>query len=137
MKKTIALAMSVSLLFLSGCTKQEDPKETATKICKALQVMDFNELKKYTDEESTKEITAGQKKLDETKTQIAALPQEQRESIQKVFDAQMGMIKQKMSEINCTKISIEDGSDKESKVAMIDGKPTKLKLIDNKWKLTK
>ena len=137
MKKTIALAMGVSLLFLSGCTKQEDPKETATKICKALQVMDFNELKKYTDEESTKEITAGQKKLDETKTQIAALPQEQRESIQKVFDAQMGMIKQKMSEINCTKISIEDGSDKESKVAMIDGKPTKLKLIDNKWKLTK
>ena len=137
MKKTIALAMGVSLLFLSGCTKQEDPKETATKICKALQVMDFNELKKYTDEESTKEIIAGQKKLDETKTQIAALPQEQRESIQKVFDAQMGMIKQKMSEINCTKISIEDGSDKESKVAMIDGKPTKLKLIDNKWKLTK
>ena len=137
MKKTIALEMGVSLLFLSGCTKQEDPKETATKICKALQVMDFNELKKYTDEESTKEIIAGQKKLDETKTQIAALPQEQRESIQKVFDAQMGMIKQKMSEINCTKISIQDGSDKESKVAMIDGKPTKLKLIDNKWKLTK
>ena len=137
MKKIIVLAMSVSLLFLSGCTKQEDPKETATKICKALQVMDFNELKKYTDEESTKEITAGQKKMDETKTQIAALPQEQRESIQKVFDAQMGMIKQKMSEINCTKITIEDGSDKESKVARIDGKPTKLKLIDNKWKLTK
>jgi hypothetical protein len=137
MKKIIVLAMSVSLLFLSGCTKQEDPKETATKICKALQMMDFNELKKYTDEESTKEITAGQKKMDETKTQIAALPQEQRESIQKVFDAQMGMIKQKMSEINCTKISIQDGSDKESKVAMIDGKPTKLRLIDNKWKLTK
>ena len=137
MKKIIVLAMSTSLLFLSGCTKQEDPKETATKICKALQVMDFNELKKYTDEESTKEITAGQKKMDETKTQIASLPKEQRDSIQKVFDAQMGMIKQKMSEINCTKISIQDGSDKESKVAMIDGKPTKLKLIDNKWKLTK
>ena len=137
MKKIIVLAMSVSLLFLSGCTKQEDPKETATKICKALQMMDFNELKKYTDEESTKEITAGQKKMDETKTQIAALPQEQRDSVQKVFDAQMGMIKQKMSEINCTNITIEDGSDKESKVAKIDGKPTKLKLIDNKWKLTK
>ena len=137
MKKIIVLAMSVSIIFLSGCTKQEDPKETATKICKALQVMDFNELKKYTDEESTKEITAGQKKMDETKTQIASLPKEQRDSIQKVFDAQMGMIKQKMSEINCTKISIQDGSDKESKVAMIDGKPTKLKLIDNKWKLTK
>ncbi len=137
MKKTIVLAISVSVLFLSGCTKQEDPKETATKICKALQIMDFNELKKYTDEESTKEIDAGQKKLEEAKTQIAALPQEQRDSIQKVFDAQMGMVKQKMADINCTNITVQDGTDKESKVVMIDGKPTKLKLIENKWKLTK
>lgn len=137
MKKITLLAIATSILLLSGCTKQEDPKETATKICKALQVMDFNELKKYTDEESTKEITAGQKKLDEAKTQIAALPKEQRDGVQKVFDAQMGMVKQKMSEINCTKITIEDGTDKESKIAMIDGKPTKLKLIDHKWKLTK
>jgi PBP1b-binding outer membrane lipoprotein LpoB len=137
MKKTTLLAIAASILLLSGCTKQEDPKETATKVCKALQLMDFNELKKYTDEESTKEITAGQKKLEEAKTQIAALPKEQRDGVQKVFDAQMGMVKQKMSEINCTKITIEDGADKESKTAMIDGKPTKLKLIDHKWKLTK
>lgn len=137
MKKIIVLAVSASVLFLSGCTKQEDPKETATKVCKALQGMDFTELKKYTDDESTKEIDAGQKKLEEAKIQIAALPAEQRDSIQKVFDAQMGMVKQKMSEINCTKISIEDGADKENKIAMIDGKPTKLKLIENKWKLTK
>ena len=137
MKKNIVLAVSATVLFLSGCTKQEDPKETATKVCKALQGMDFNELKKYTDEESTKEINVGQKKLEEAKTQIAALPQEQRDSVQKVFDAQMGMVKQKMSEINCTKISIEDGANKESKIAMIDGKPTKLKLVDNKWKLTR
>ncbi|MDD2357773.1 MAG: hypothetical protein PHX13_07670 [Thiovulaceae bacterium] len=137
MKKIIVLAVSTSVLFLSGCTKQEDPKETATKICKALQVMDFNELKKYTDEESTKEIDAGQKKLEEAKTQIAALPAEQRDSIQKVFDGQMAMVKQKMADINCTNITVQDGSDKESKVVMIDGKPTKLKLIENKWKLTK
>jgi len=137
MKKTVLLTMGVSILLLSGCTKQEDPKETATKVCKALQGMDFNELKKYTDEESTKEITAGQKKLEEAKTQIAALPKEQRDGIQKVFDAQMGMVKQKMSEINCTNITIEKGSDKESVIAMIDGKPTKLRLIEKHWKLAK
>jgi hypothetical protein len=137
MKKIIVLAVSTSVLFLSGCTKQEDPKETGTKICQALQKMDFNELKKYTDEESTKEIDAGQKKLEEAKTQIAALPAEQRDSIQKVFDAQMGMVKQKMADINCSNITVADGTDKESKIVMIDGKPTKLKLIENKWKLTK
>jgi|GEM_PF-944549 hypothetical protein len=137
MKKIIVLAVSASVLFLSGCTKQEDPKEIGTKICKALQVMDFTELKKYTDEESTKEIDAGQKKLEEAKTQIAALPAEQRDSIQKVFDGQMAMVKQKMADINCTNITVQDGSDKESKVVLIDGKPTKLKLIENKWKLTK
>ena len=137
MKKYVVLALSATVLLMSGCSRDEDPKETATKVCKALQGMDYNELKKYTDEESTKEITAGQKKLEEAKTQIAALPKEQRDGIQKVFDAQMGMVKQKMSEINCTKISIQDGADKETKVAMIDGKPTKLKLIDHKWKLTK
>lgn len=137
MKKNIVIALSATVLLMSGCTRDEDPKETATKVCKALQGMDFNELKKYTDEESTKEITAGQKKLEEAKTQIAALPKEQRDGIQKVFDAQMGMVKQKMSEINCTNINIKDGTDEESKIAVIDGKDTKLKLIEHQWKLTK
>lgn len=137
MKKYVLIALGAAVLLMSGCTRDEDPKETATKVCKALQGMDFNELKKYTDEESTKEITAGQKKLEEAKTQIAALPKEQRDGIQKVFDAQMGMVKQKMSEINCTNITIKDGADEASKIAVIDGKDTKLKLIEHKWKLTK
>jgi hypothetical protein len=137
MKKIIALALSASVLFISGCKKEEDPKEVAGKVCVALKGMDLNELKKYTDANSTKDIEMGQKKLEETKKQIAALPAEQRDSYQKIFDTQMGMIKQKMSEINCSNIAIQDGSDKENKIAMIDGKPTKLKLVDEHWKLTK
>lgn len=137
MKKYIALALSASVLFLSGCTKQEDPKEVAGKVCVALKGMDLNELKKYTDENSTKDIEMGQQKLEETKKQIAALPPEQKDAYQKIFDSQMGMIKQKMSEINCTNIVIQDGNDKENKIAMIDGKPTKLTLVKDHWKLTK
>jgi hypothetical protein len=137
MKKYAVIALSASVLLMSGCSKQEDPKEVAGKVCVALKGMDLNELKKYTDENSTKDIENGQKKLEETKKQIAALPAEQRDTYQKVFDTQMGMIKQKMSEINCSNIVIQDGSDKENKIAMIDGKPTKLTLVKDHWKLTK
>lgn len=138
MKKIILFIAGVSILLLSGCgSNKSDPKEVATHVCEALKKMDFEELKKYTDEESTKQIELGQKRIEEAKSQIEALPAEQREKVKKIYESQMAIVKQKMATISCESIVINDGSDKEVKIALIDGKPTKLKLIDGNWKLTK
>ncbi|MBU0632901.1 hypothetical protein KKA17_09655 [bacterium] len=138
MKKSILLIASVSILLLSGCgSNKSDPKEVAQHVCEALKNMDFEELKKYTDEESTKQIELGQKRIEEAKSQIEALPEEQRENVKKIYENQMAVVKQKMATINCENIVMKDGGDKEESIALIDGKPTKLKLIDGNWKLTK
>lgn len=137
MKKYILSVVSVSVLLMSGCSKSSDPKDVAVHACQALKAMDFNELKKYADDESAKQIEIGQKKLEEAEAQINALPEDKRESVKKIYDNQIAVMKQKMSTINCDNIVIKDGDDKDSKVAIIDGKPTKMKLIDGVWKLTK
>ena len=138
MKKYIVVALSVSLLLLSGCTSNKDKaKEVAKGACEALKKMDFVELQKFTDPESTSEIQAGQKKLEDAKAQIASLPEDKRQTIQGIYDQQMAAVKQKMSTINCDNIVVTDGDNKDEMNASIDGKPTKLRNVDGKWKLTK
>lgn len=138
MKKYILLIASVSVLLISGCSSSKnDPKEVATHVCEALKNMDFDQLKNYTDDESTKQIEFNQKRIDEAEAQMNALPEPQRESVKKIYDNQMAVIKQKMLTINCENIVIKDGEDKDTKIAMIDGRPTKLRLIEGNWKLSK
>ena len=65
MKKYILLIASVSILLISGCSSSKnDPKEVATHVCEALKNMDFEALKNYTDDESTKQIELSQKRID-------------------------------------------------------------------------
>ncbi len=138
MKKYILLIASVSILLIMGCSSNKsDPKEVATQACEAIKKMDFDELKKYTDEEATKQIALGQKKMKETEAQINALPEPQRENVKKIYDNQISIVKKKMAATNCENIVIKDGADKDSKIAIIDGKPTKLRLVKGDWKLTK
>lgn len=138
MKKTILLIATVSILFINGCSSSKsDPKEVATHVCEALKNMDFDELKNYTDEESTKQIELSQKKIAEAEAQIDALAEPQRENVKKIYDNQMAVVKQKMATINCENIVIKEGEEKDSKIAMIDGRPTKLRLIEGNWKLSK
>lgn len=138
MKKYLIVLSSILMLFIVGCSKpKEDPKEVARHACEALKVMDFDTLKKYADDESAKQIEESQKRVKNAELQMDALPEPQRTNIKKIYDNQMAVVKKKMATINCEDIVIKEGKDKEHKIALIDGKPTNLRLIKNEWKLTK
>ncbi|WP_345992968.1 hypothetical protein [Sulfurimonas sp. HSL-1716] len=138
MKKYILLIAGILILFTSGCSSNRgDPKETAVHVCKALKKLDFEELKKYADEELAKQIELGQKKKEDAQSQINALPEPQRKSVKKIYDNQMSILREKMSMINCENIVIKEGGDKDNKTALIDGKPVKLRFIKGSWRLTK
>ncbi|WP_297442084.1 DUF4878 domain-containing protein [Sulfurimonas sp.] len=137
MNKKLLISMSLSVLITSAyAATAATPKEVATNICKALQKMDFQELKKYADEAAVIKINENEAKKIKMAKHIDMLPESKRAQAKKDYDAQIWRRKSAMSALNCQNIYIQDTDNPDHKVALIDNKPTFLKRIKGIWKLT-
>ncbi len=137
MKKNLLVIAGLSLLAINSYSLDNiEPKDVATKVCLALQKMDYQELKKYADEPAIIKIDTNEENKAKTEAHLKLLSEDKREEAQKSYDDKMWRMKSAMSALDCKNIVIMDGIDANNKVAIIDNKPTSLKLINGVWKLT-